>query len=692
MRLMINLMPALIMVLCAANMAVAQGEKYSTVHSMSISEAFERGLGAWDARLADDGKGLVLYDHTLIEDDGPGISSDVSWLVTDRAPVTKVGGETRIKKVLHVERPEALAAHLYVQRGLNVEINGQPVDLPANSFYPEIPAELIRKGNNEIVLHYPEKSSERTVKMARYEDIYRNAPERRNAPPRSFISTNGGKTWQPAEGEYMVRLHLVQYAKKGRMISPTFDLGKRQEDDSLLLNAVEVNSATLALDAECPEGTAVSLAVRTGPCPIYDEKLWTDWQKPDADGRIAKIPAGHRYLQWQATLTSNDPTKTPLLKAVTVQAVVTAAPSPRWAEKLSVIDSHNADIFYTSIPFEYEDPQSPAMVALRRKYKLDEVVAGAKTELEKMVKLRNWVAHQWRFTAPAKNYPAWDADEILTRKYGFCVQYAIVFMQCATALGVQSRFIFGNHSGAIDGGGHEVCEWWSNEYEKWVFFDINQNWHHINPADGTPYSLLEIHDAIIRHYYDGQLADWRKRPRAAKYSPEFATCYGDSVTVADPPARRAWHKKDGLYRVPSRWLNLRYMPRNNYLSQPYPVPMLQGTHWDWSDYIIYSDAQTPREWRHRYFTARRADIAWTINQVRFDASCGNQPGSVTVQMGTSTPYFETFLVKTDDGQWTKSGPKFNWQLKPGSNRLQMRTRNTSGVEGPISFLQVDWKN
>jgi hypothetical protein len=264
-------------------------------------------------------------------------------------------------------------------------------------------------------------------------------------------------------------------------------------------------------------------------------------------------------------------------------------------------------------------------------------------------------------------------------------------MQCATALGYQTRFVFGNNPGAVDGGGHEVCEWWSNEYGKWVFFDVNQNWFYLNPKTGVPYSLLEIHDAIIREYYDGGFAEWAKRPRTSRYSPEFATCYGDSVVPNLPPRKSlAWHMKDGLYRVPSRWLHLRYMPRNNYLTQPLPVPMLQGAHWDWSDYIIYEDAQTPKEWLYRHFTSRRSDIAWTINQVRFDATWGTEPGTITIQMGTSTPYFETFLVKEDGGEWTESGRIWTWKLKPGANRLEVRIRNASGVVGPTSQLELEY--
>ncbi|HUT60231.1 MAG TPA: transglutaminase-like domain-containing protein [Phycisphaerae bacterium] len=665
---------------CPSASAAADAEHTFT---LSAHDAFENGMGAWAVRY--DGNGVVLYDRNLIEDDGPGISSNVRWLKTHRAPTQEVSGTARIKKVLHVARPEAIEARLYVERGVSVQINGTEVDIAGNTRYPPIPVSLLKKGDNEIVV-YCRDDSRRTIKIARPEDILRNAPDRKGRPRRSFFSKDSGKTWQPIDGEYMVRLHLVQYAGQGHFISPAIDLGSPPSGPPVLLSGATVLSAALKPDADTPAGTRIDLAVRTGPCPVYDKRLWSDWNPPGA-----AAPAGHRYLQWKATLSSANPLRTPVLRSVAVEAKVSVSPPPGWAGGVKVVKSHNEQIRYTSIPFEYEDPLHARMVALRRKYKLDEVVAGSKSELEEMVKLRDWVAHQWRFTAPASNYPAWDADEILTRKIGMCVQYAIVFMQCSISLGRQARFAFGNHPGAIDGGGHEVCEWWSNEHGKWVFFDVNQSWHHIDARTKAPLNLLDIHDMIIKEYYGGGFADWAKRPRKAEYTDAVQCCYGTSLVPNEPSSRRAktWHIKDGLYRVPSRWLYIRYMPRNNFLSRPDPVPVAQGSHWDYSDYVVHEDAFTPTQWLYRNFTGRRSDVAWTINQVHYEARYGREPRTLRIQMGTSTPYLKTYLVNVDGKGWKESSSAFDWQLHPGRNRLEMRVRNTSGVEGPVSLIELD---
>ena len=134
------------------------------------------------------------------------------------------------------------------------------------------------------------------------------------------------------------------------------------------------------------------------------------------------------------------------------------------------------------------------------------------------------------------------------------------------------------------------------------------------------------------------------------------------------------------------------MPRNNFFAHPTPGPMSQGLHWDWPDYYIVQDGQSPRDGCYRNFTARRSDIDSTLNQARFAVECGREEGVLEIQMGTVTPWFETFQVNVDGKGWSSASPKFVWKLHPGANRLEMRARNTSGVTGPISSIQLAYSS
>ena len=649
---------------------------------LAAATAFENGQGARGVKLDPSGA-AVLYDRVLVEDDGPGIGSDAWWMKTDRAPITEITDTTWIKKILHVERPAASAAWLYAPENTAIELNGQPLPTLLSNAFTQAPAVLLKPGDNQVVLR-ARGGKPTHVKIALPEDILRNAPDRKDRTVRSFKSEDAGKTWQPITGEFMVRLHLVQYVPQGNFISPVVDLTSTDGAPTPLSSAAAIESVSLAAEADTPSGTHIDLELRTGPSPVFEPSLWTDWKAPGTS-----VPAKNRYAQWRAILKSNDPLNTPRLTRVTLTAKTRPTAAPAWAAALRVVAFHNEEIRYTSLPFEYEDPRNPRLVALRQKYKLDEVVAGATSETEQMVKLRDWVAHQWKYQPPEENYPAWDADEILTRKCGFCVQYAVVMMQCALSLGHQARFVFGHNPGAFDAGGHEVCEIWSNEHRKWIFYDVNENWLHVDPRTQTPLSMLDVHDLLTKTYYGGQPATLANAPQKALLSDAIATSYGTNLSPSLPPVEFQRHYADGRYTVPTRWLFMNYLPRNNFYAHAYPQPKTQGTHWDWSEYWCWEDAVTPKQWLYRNFTARRSDLNWTLNQTRFDATATERPNLLAIQMGTSTPYFDSYLVKLDQQPWRPSPRAFSWALHAGQNRLEMRVRNQAGVLGPVSFLEVE---
>jgi len=650
---------------------------------LSADDAFEKGMEVSGVQKNLKGKEVLLADHVVIEDDGPGIGSSSQYLQreSDRSPVFVLGGQRLAKKVLRVDRPEALEARLFGVKGTNVEVNGVKVEIPPDTSYPKIPVNLLKKGDNIVVLSAPGVATGPAIKVAVRDHIIENAPERKDAPCRSFTSTDGGKSWQPVDGELMVRLFLRQYPQEGSYVSPVFDLCRDEATPALSSGAGRIVRLSVEHEAEIPGGTSVLFLLRTGSTPVYDPSSWSGWSTPP----LRQAPAGHRFAQWKAVLRTSDPTQTPRLSSVKLVADVARSELPDWTKGVCVRDYRNEEIRYTSIPFTYENPAHPKLVSLREKYKLDEVVASGKSEFEKLVLLRNWVSKQWKFKPPSEGYPAWDAHEILERKIGFCVQYAITYIQCCEALGHQARFVFGYHP-VVDPG-HEVTEVWSNEYRKWVCMDPSGNRHHVDPATGQPLSMLEVHDRMVRSFYGEKEALWQNRPQKPLLAPDIATCAGTNLQpqpLPQPLTTDRWPPY-------SKWLSLRWMPRNDFYTRPVPLPRIQGWNWDWTGYWYWYDAQTPVDYKYPNVTCRRSDIDWTINQVRFDASAGRDAGQLTVRMGTVTPNFSTFLVNVNGQGWKPSDASFVWTLREGVNRLEMRVRNTAGVEGPVSVLELEYR-
>jgi hypothetical protein len=75
----------------------------------------------------------------------------------------------------------------------------------------------------------------------------------------------------------------------------------------------------LRWEGETPEGTAVSVATRSGNVAEPDD-TWSDWSAEQTDTERAMIAAPPaRFLQYRLTLTTTDPAKTPAVRAVTLR-------------------------------------------------------------------------------------------------------------------------------------------------------------------------------------------------------------------------------------------------------------------------------------------------------------------------------------------------------------------------------------
>ena len=101
-------------------------------------------------------------------------------------------------------------------------------------------------------------------------------------------------------------IRLTPYASSGVFTSRVFDAGQT------------VGWGNASWTAGLPAGTAIALAVRTGNTPVPDG-TWTPFTSISNGG---VIPGSTRYIQYQATLSTSDPSATPVLQDVTLGYVV----------------------------------------------------------------------------------------------------------------------------------------------------------------------------------------------------------------------------------------------------------------------------------------------------------------------------------------------------------------------------------
>jgi transglutaminase-like putative cysteine protease len=145
-------------------------------------------------------------------------------------------------------------------------------------------------------------------------------------------------------------------------------------------------------------------------------------------------------------------------------------------------------------------PDEPGLVALRTQYDLDNVVAGASDDYDKLRRVVKWVHDRWSHSGdntPSKSDPLTILAEAGQGKRFRCVEYSIVVAGCAQALGMPARVLGLKRKDvetARSGAGHVVAEVWLASRGKWVMAD--GQWDAIPEKDGVPLSAVEFQAAF----------------------------------------------------------------------------------------------------------------------------------------------------------------------------------------------------
>ncbi len=639
-----------------------------------------------DLRFSGERGAIELESGELFEDDGP--ASGHSYQKPDNEET--VTSQTWIKKDLLIPNPQARAAHLVVlsEEPFEALINGIPQNLGTNqsgrtlhkayAFDPSV----LRAGSNEIILRASGK-----VQIARDDEFALGSRTRTRHPGRSAKSTDGGKTWDydhlgpegKLSGEYGVRVFLDHYLAQGSLTMPVLDVGNL-EGKALGAAITQTGPIRVAVTGEPGPAGRILVRARTGDTYVPDAKHWSAWEVLGETGGAIAAPRG-RYAQIALELSSRDPLQSPRLRGVRVEAAPLCPDD--WTAGLRLLEEHNEEIVRTSIPFEYEPLDHPRLKKLREDYKLDGVVQGAHGELELMLRLAQWACNYWDWPKHiSESYPPWDALEILkphpdgTPVGGFCQQFNVVFLQACESFGFPGRAISispGRLYEKLGGGGHEVVELWSNEWKKWVYVDGALAWYVVDEKTGTPLCL------------------WELRQRQLELLRNEAT---PAVRVVD--AARTKNKQFGwlgLGPKPQNWyLEMRLIPRSNFLEEKAPLPLNQGTaEWSWTGSYVWTDSEVPAGLLFGHRITRRSDLQWTLNQAHYALEPGKAPGSLRVHLDTETPSFQTFMAEIDAGEKKAVSSGFTWTLHPGKNHLRVWPRNVSGREGIPSWIALEYQ-
>ena len=631
--------------------------------------------------LSPDGSILQLRSGEVFQDDGP--ASGFSY----KPNLETLSPGVEIRKQLLIPDPQTMKAVLMLGGGgdLRVEVNGNPQKLGvAKQIFAgqwqayDIDPSALKAGVNDIIIRGTGK-----LRIARADDSYANLPHR------SARSTDGGKSWNvdrlgPAgniSGEYYVRIYLQHFVSTGSMLLPVMDVANLE--GSPLAPPVSEPGPLRVSVSPAPDNRSVMLRARSGTAYVPDQETWSEWLPLDRDGML-KAPRG-RFVQVEVTFGAADPLVTP--KVSEIKLITEPRLATDWTKAVKFIDVHNEEIVRTSIPFRYEPFTEPKLKELRARYRLDDVVKGAKTDLEIITRLAAWSSRQWKWAEwhLDQYYPPWDALEILKKLPdgkpvgGFCQQYNVVFLQAAESFGFVGRDI------SIDSGrlgrpttvGHEAIEIWSNQFRKWIWVDGMMAYYAVDDATGVPLSLSEIRQRqlLLLHGH------------AAK--PTRIVHIVDTKMPETPVwLKRAseWHGLD----VDMSFAELRLIPRSNFLEQKWPLPLDNGkAGWTWNGFEVWTDADVPAELLHPNLITRHGNFEWTLNQAHFVLEPTSTPDEFRVHLDTVTPGFESFHAKIDEKEESPVTAVFTWKLHTGRNQLKVWPRNNAGRDGIASWVDLE---
>jgi hypothetical protein len=607
---------------------------------------------------------------------------------TDFRQTVSLSDKAWAKKLFDLGKGRPASAELFLYGSareviINGKSAGQPQKLESTGWQRlTIPTELLRDGDNEVVLKGP---GQLLVEPGRPRG-------------RSLRGTGGGQAWSDEAGEYLVRLRVEMSPAKGSALTPVFDLWSASYPEvgtPLRLRGIRY---TLTGQGDKPDSCGKAF-VRLGPTPTPDAD-WTGWLTldPGVSRPLLQPWARHRWAQVRFDLDAARPA-TPARFRIGLEGEPEAGLDATAYQVALPQDDLARTAAPGSVSFTYQKP-SPRTRSLRERFKLDQVIAPAKTEMEQLVLLRHWVRNQWHcaWEGGAEGWmPPWDALIILDSKdqpgcLTMCTHYAAVYTQCCVALGWNARHCILDH--------HCVAEVYVRQYRKWVMMDAGNSKErpdcnlHFERA-GVPLSAREL---LLAHRA-GKTADIVVVFTPANLMAAVAPlCRPAPKPKKEWPARPETAPAADLPKYPvcglANYRRYAFPPRNDYLASLLPGELYQG----WSEYFhdgyvwVGDSADAPRtspEYSLHLDPLRAQDVDWALDWARIHLARTAKAGELAVAVETGVPNLARVEMKQDGGDWKPMSAL--WTLRPGKNTLAARGVNAFGRPGIETRVEIEWR-
>ncbi len=361
--------------------------------------------------------------------------------------------------------------------------------------------------------------------------------------------------------------------------------------------------------------------------------------------------------------------------------------------KVVALDYDNGDVSPWIEFFAFDSRRHPKMVQLRQQFQLDEKVKDYRTDLDRVLVLKAWVAKALKFGTPAEDvFDDWSAVALLERaekgQVVWCGQAAMVFQQACWALGMPARYI---ECGRPENPAcHFTTEVFLREWGKWAVIDPTplDDFNLYYTADNVPQDALDMH----RHVVDGtmdrviEVHSDRSHGVKSKKSPAWSFYYIRWLTQCDVVTNTpAFY--DLEHTFDKRWHTV-----------------------DWTDDKTIPWEESPHA---AWFIRKKRLTAWRISDpevVRWQPTdrvrillCPGPEDWIFGHLWTGDGEFDHYQIRLDGAAWEDmpkkntrvwSGKMYGWGLRrfsivatPGPHTVHVRVVRRDASVGPVSHVK-----
>jgi hypothetical protein len=311
---------------------------------------------------------------------------------------------------------------------------------------------------------------------------------------------------------------------------------------------------------------------------------------------------------------------------------------------------------------------TPRVQDLRARYSLDRIGEKETSGWKRQITIMDWVHRRWKHSV-TQAADALDTVFILREaesgKCFRCTEYAIVLADCLQSVGFPARVVrlerAGSSFGAIKV--HYVTEVWSDEHEKWIVLDPQNNSY--IQREGIPLNAAEVRDLNIEDQVDGVEimglpTPWDNLPR-------------DRVSMLDY-----------YYHL------VFYDPNSYFFKAGADTQVKQLLHpKEEMDVLFQAGGREETQMTHDY-----QDIYPTLNAVNIQFNTISSPGNdairVRVDLQHSMPWFDRFELRINKKPYEFRSNLFIWDLQPGLNEIEVQAVSFFGIKGKKATLQLEW--